>query len=459
MAIATGDRAPEFDLEEAVDSAARAALRLPRPLERPARLPPLRVHAGVHRGGAGPPGEPRLLPQREHRDRVRLVRHVRRAPGLEGRARRGVHVRVGLLVARGRGQGLRRLQRGDGRPAPRHVPDRPRRRRHLVARGRPGQAPDGDGARLARARSATAREPRRRRHEAGTKPARTRHRFRGYRDSRGAAPPWGAVDQRPAAPAGDADAARPRLGRRGSAAVVCLHGVTAWGGHFERLATALAATHRVVAPDLLGHGASPWEPPWRIADHLDAIEATLGDEPATWIGHSFGARLALEQAARRPGSVERLVLLDPAIVVPPHVALWAAENARAERRYASFDDAVERRFDESQLHDAPRALVEDELRGHLVEDDAGWRYRYAQAAVVAAHGGARGARPRLRRDPRADPRRPRRRLVPPVRPARRGAPGRARRPARGRDGAGRAHRALGRARRDDGGRPPPSSAG
>ena len=167
--------------------------------------------------------------------------------------------------------------------------------------------------------------------------------------------------------------------------VVCLHGVTAWGGHFERLASDLAATHRVVAPDLLGHGDSPSEPPWRIADHLDALEETLGDERATWIGHSFGARLALERTALRPASVERLVLLDPAIVVPPHVALWAAENARAERRYTSFEDAVERRFTESQLHRAPPSLVADELRGHLVEGDEGWSYRYAQAAVVVAH--------------------------------------------------------------------------
>ena len=175
-------------------------------------------------------------------------------------------------------------------------------------------------------------------------------------------------------------------GTEGAPRVVCLHGVTAWGGHFGRLAGELAATHRVVAPDLLGHGGSPWEPPWRIADQLDALAETLGDEPATWIGHSFGARLALEQTALRPGSVERLVLLDPAIVVPPHVALWAAENARAERRYASFDEAIERRFTESQLHGAPRELVEGELHGHLTEDETGWRYRYAQAAVVTAHG-------------------------------------------------------------------------
>ena len=167
--------------------------------------------------------------------------------------------------------------------------------------------------------------------------------------------------------------------------VVCLHGVTAWGGHFEQLAATLAETHRILAPDLLGHGISPWEPPWRITDHIEALESTLGDGPATWLGHSFGARLALEHAARSPGTVERLVLLDPAVTIPPHVALWAAENARPDRRYDSFREAVDRRYDESQLHGAPRALVEDELRGHLVEDEHGWRYRYAQAAVVVAH--------------------------------------------------------------------------
>ena len=55
-------------------------------------------------------------------------------------------------------------------------------------------------------------------------------------------------------------------------------------------------------------------------------------------------------------------------------------------RYASFEDAVDRRYEESQLQRAPRALVEGELRHHLVEEADGWRYRYTQAAVVAAYG-------------------------------------------------------------------------
>jgi lipase len=50
-------------------------------------------------------------------------------------------------------------------------------------------------------------------------------------------------------------------GDEGAPTVVCLHGVTSWGGHFAQLAARLGPTRRVLAPDLLGHGASPTEPP------------------------------------------------------------------------------------------------------------------------------------------------------------------------------------------------------
>ena len=166
---------------------------------------------------------------------------------------------------------------------------------------------------------------------------------------------------------------------------MCLHGVTAWGGHFAELARRLAEAHHVLAPDLLAHGASPTEPPWRVEDHLAAIAATIPTTPATWVGHSFGGRLAFEHAARRPETVDRLVLLDPAILLPPHVAEWAAENARPERRYDSFDEAIDRRYEESRLHGAPRVRLEAELRHHLAESADGWRYRYVQSAVVVAY--------------------------------------------------------------------------
>jgi lipase len=168
--------------------------------------------------------------------------------------------------------------------------------------------------------------------------------------------------------------------------IVCLHGVTSHGRHFAQLADALAAYH-VLAPDLLGHGSSPYEPPWDLATHAEAIVRTVGSEAAILIGHSFGGRLAFELAARAPRLVPRLVLLDPAIFVLPPAALLAAENARRDRSYVSFDEGIVRRYDESQLQRAPRELVEQELATHLVRDEDGlFRYRYSQAAVVSAYG-------------------------------------------------------------------------
>ena len=184
-------------------------------------------------------------------------------------------------------------------------------------------------------------------------------------------------------------------GEPGSPRVVCLHGVRNHGGHFGPLASRLPGYH-VVAPDLLGHGHSPWEPPWDIGTHLGAIVDTVGARESILVGHSFGGRLAFELAARAPKLVPKLVLLDPVVVIPGHVALAAAENARLEKSYVSFDELVERRYDESQLHFAPRELVVEDLAAHVdTGDDGRLRYRYCQSAVVAAYGEMASPAPRF----------------------------------------------------------------
>ena len=167
-----------------------------------------------------------------------------------------------------------------------------------------------------------------------------------------------------------------------------MHGVTAHGPHFRRLAErVLAERFRVLAPDLRGHGRSGWEPPWSNETHLEDLLETLEDRRAVWIGHSFGGRLALELAVRRPDLDERLVLLDPAIKLLPHVGLDMAELSRPERSYGSLAEAVSRRYDESRLVRTPRALLEEELAEHLEGGrDGRLRYRYCQSAVVAAYG-------------------------------------------------------------------------
>jgi lipase len=169
--------------------------------------------------------------------------------------------------------------------------------------------------------------------------------------------------------------------------LVCLHGVTNHARHFSPLAERLADRFHVVALDLRGHGDSTWEPPWHLEQHVADVLAAAPPEACAWLGHSFGGRVAYEAAAAAPERVERLVLLDPAIRIPPAIGLAAAEVARRDRSYDSFEEGIDRRYVESALTTAPRELVETELREHLLEDgDGRWRYRYSQSAVVAAYG-------------------------------------------------------------------------
>jgi pimeloyl-ACP methyl ester carboxylesterase len=94
--------------------------------------------------------------------------------------------------------------------------------------------------------------------------------------------------------------------------IVLVHGL---GGTIENwlaLAPALAADHRVLVPDLPGHGRSP---PLAEARDVDALaEAILGIADAedaagaVWVGHSLGGVVALRAAALRPGAVRGLVL-------------------------------------------------------------------------------------------------------------------------------------------------------
>lgn len=173
-------------------------------------------------------------------------------------------------------------------------------------------------------------------------------------------------------------------------AVMCMHGVTSHALRFRRVAEWLAPRFRVVSVDLRGHGHSDWEPPWDFDTHVgDLLETadSLGIERADWMGHSFGGRLALELAARAPARVQRLVLLDPAVWVPPSRALEIADQMRADESYASPEEAVEARFT-SGLNDlVPRSILEEEIPEHLDRGaDGRWRYRNARVAVIAAYG-------------------------------------------------------------------------
>jgi lipase len=109
------------------------------------------------------------------------------------------------------------------------------------------------------------------------------------------------------------------------------------------------------------------------------------DGPAIWLGHSFGGRMVLEVAARHPALVERAVLLDPALHVPPARAFESANAERADQSYADPEEAMAEIA--AAAPRTPREILEEEVASHLaLGPDGRWRYRYAPAAVVTMFG-------------------------------------------------------------------------
>jgi pimeloyl-ACP methyl ester carboxylesterase len=103
------------------------------------------------------------------------------------------------------------------------------------------------------------------------------------------------------------------FGGRGPA-VLLLHGLAGYGAEWADTASCLRQRHRVVAPDLRGHGESTRIPssvvPEAFVEDVVAWLDSLELERVAVVGQSFGGLIAFLTAARRPDRVERLVVAE-----------------------------------------------------------------------------------------------------------------------------------------------------
>ena len=156
------------------------------------------------------------------------------------------------------------------------------------------------------------------------------------------------------------------------APVVLVHGLSASWRWWESTAEALATRHRVLLPDLPGHGGPPAVRAPALAGASEWLRAWLdaaGIARTHLVGHSLGAFVCARLAARRPELVDRLVLVAPA-GVPERSLVRSVVPLAAGLRSASpaflrllVTDAL--RAGPLTVLRAARDLLDDDLRDEL----------------------------------------------------------------------------------------------
>ncbi|MFL5384030.1 MAG: alpha/beta fold hydrolase [Longimicrobiaceae bacterium] len=141
----------------------------------------------------------------------------------------------------------------------------------------------------------------------------------------------------------------------GAPPVVFLHGGPGQGSaHFAALeGPRLERSLRMVYLDQRGSGRS--ERPWTgeyslplLVEDLEGVRRALGVPRIALVGHSFGATLALEYAARYPGRVSKLIVV---------AGLWDAPGQtrlRCRRTVATFPQVAARALADSTVTAASR---------------------------------------------------------------------------------------------------------
>lgn len=110
----------------------------------------------------------------------------------------------------------------------------------------------------------------------------------------------------------------------GDEAVLLVHGNPTWSFYYSRLIQVVSPRMRCIAPDHIGMGLSekPADYPYNLAtriDDLSTLVASLGLKRVHLVVHDWGGAIGFGFAARHPGLIGRLVVLNTAAFPSPRI--------------------------------------------------------------------------------------------------------------------------------------------
>jgi pimeloyl-ACP methyl ester carboxylesterase len=144
----------------------------------------------------------------------------------------------------------------------------------------------------------------------------------------------------------------------GGPAVILGHSSTGTSGQWRRWIAEMADRYRLLAPDFLGYGATPYtrfaEGPLRF--DVDVLEALmdLTEGPVHLVGHSYGGSISARLALRRPERVRSLTVIEPTLF---YLLKPAGEDA-ADREIRGVAKRASEYIDRGDVTEAARGFID-----------------------------------------------------------------------------------------------------
>lgn len=127
--------------------------------------------------------------------------------------------------------------------------------------------------------------------------------------------------------------------------LLCVHGLSRNGRDFDDLARAMADSHRVICPDVVGRGQSDWlrdssgyGVPQYVADMMVLI-ARLDVESVDWLGTSMGGLIGMVLASFDASPIRRLLLNDVGPLISSESIRRIGDYIGRAPKFAGIEDA------------------------------------------------------------------------------------------------------------------------
>mgnify|MGYP002640908031 FL=1 len=174
--------------------------------------------------------------------------------------------------------------------------------------------------------------------------------------------------------------------------VVMLHGNPTWSFYYRNLVQGLSDSFRAIVPDHIGCGLSEKPSPkhygYRLENRVDDLECFLDKlglrDGITLVVHDWGGMIGMAYAARHPGRIRRIVVMNTAAFLKPHgknlpIRLKIIRNLRAFAVPAVLGMNL---FARGALIMAPGKKLEKDVKKGLIAPYNTWKNRMATLKFV-----------------------------------------------------------------------------